>query len=51
MRKGINCALTLAGAILGSPQEFVSSGILGGFPELLKSDEFNVGHGHPLGFQ
>jgi len=37
--------------ILGSPQEFVTSGILRGFPGLLKSDIFGVGHGHALCFQ
>ena len=35
----------------GSPQEFVRSGILRGFPDLLKSDVFGVGHGHAPGFQ
>ena len=31
---------------LGSPQEFVNSGILRGFPDFLKSDIFGVGNGH-----
>ena len=35
----------------GSPQEFVRSGILRGFPGFLKSDVFGVGHGHALGLQ
>ena len=34
--------------IVGSPQEFVKSGILRGFPDLLKSDVFGVGHRHAL---
>ena len=29
----------------------VRSGILRGFPDFLKSDEFGVGHGHALGLQ
>ena len=32
----------------GSPQEFVRSGILRGFPDFLKSDVFSVGHSHAL---
>ena len=35
----------------GSPQEFVRSGILRGFPDLLKSDVFGVGYGHAPCFQ
>jgi hypothetical protein len=35
----------------GSPQEFITSGILRGFPVFLKSDVFGVGHGHAPGFQ
>ncbi len=35
----------------GSPQEFVRSGILRGFPGFLKSDIFGVGHGHAACFQ
>jgi hypothetical protein len=35
----------------GSPQEFVRSGILRGFPGLLKGDIFGIGHGHALCFQ
>jgi hypothetical protein len=35
----------------GSPQEFVRSCILRGFPGFLKSDVFGVGHGHALRFQ
>jgi hypothetical protein len=35
----------------GSPQEFVRSGILRGFPDFLKSDVFSVGHSHALRFQ
>jgi len=35
----------------GSPQEFVTSVILRGFPDLLKSDIFGVGHGHAPCFQ
>jgi hypothetical protein len=37
--------------IRGSPQEFVRSGILRGFPDFLKSDVFSVGHSHALRFQ
>jgi hypothetical protein len=37
--------------IFGSPQEFITSGILRGFPVFLKSDVFGVGHGHAPGFQ
>jgi hypothetical protein len=40
-----------AGSIFGSPQEFITSGILRGFPVFLKSDVFGVGHGHAPGFQ
>ena len=36
---------------LGSPQEFVTSGILRGFPGFLKSDIFGIGHRHTLRFQ
>jgi len=35
----------------GSPQEFVRSGILRGFLDLLKSDVFGVGGGHALCFE
>jgi len=38
-------------AFLGSPQEFVKSGILRGFRGLLKSDIFGVGDGHALCLQ
>ncbi|MGD1098538.1 MAG: hypothetical protein ABSB35_41980, partial [Bryobacteraceae bacterium] len=37
--------------IFGSPQEFVTSGILRGFPGFLKSDVFGVGHGYAPCFQ
>jgi 4-carboxymuconolactone decarboxylase len=37
--------------ISGSPQEFVGSGILRGFPGFLKSDIFGVRHGHAPCFQ
>ncbi|MGD1097858.1 MAG: hypothetical protein ABSB35_38455, partial [Bryobacteraceae bacterium] len=36
---------------IGSPQEFVTSGILRGFPGFLKSDVFGVGHGYAPCFQ
>jgi len=36
---------------VGSPQEFVTSGILRGFPGFLKSDVFGVGHGYAPCFQ
>ena len=36
---------------IGSPQEFVRSGILRGFSDLLKSDIFGVGHCHSLCLQ
>src|SRR5437764_555240 len=35
----------------GSPQDFVTSGILRGFPGFLKSEIFGVGHGHAPRFQ
>ncbi|MGD1095877.1 MAG: ATP-binding protein, partial [Bryobacteraceae bacterium] len=38
-------------SFLGSPQEFVTSGILRGFPGFLKSDVFGVGHGYAPCFQ
>ncbi|MGD1094862.1 MAG: hypothetical protein ABSB35_23070, partial [Bryobacteraceae bacterium] len=38
-------------ALYGSPQEFVTSGILRGFPGFLKSDVFGVGHGYAPCFQ
>ena len=41
----------ISGCLLGSPQEFVRSGILRGFPDFLKSDVFSVGHSHALRFQ
>jgi hypothetical protein len=40
-----------SGGKMGSPLELVISGILRGFPNLLKSDVFGVGHGHALCFQ
>ena len=38
-------------SFFGSPREFVTGGILRGFPEFLKSDILGVGHGHALCFQ
>jgi len=37
--------------LIGSPQEFVKSGILRSLPGFLKSDVFGVGHGHAACFQ
>jgi enterochelin esterase family protein len=38
-------------AFNGSPQDFVRSDILRGFPGFLKSDVFGVGHSHALRLQ
>jgi hypothetical protein len=38
-------------AIMGSPQEFVSNGILRGFLDVLKSDIFGIGNGHAASLQ
>jgi hypothetical protein len=35
----------------GSPQEFVSNGILRGFLDVLKSDIFGIGNGHAASLQ
>ena len=35
----------------GSPQDFVKAAILRGFHDSLDYDEFEVGHGQPLGLQ
>jgi transposase len=44
-------AYSVYDAFFGSPQEFVKASILCGFPHLLKSDIFSVGHDHASGFQ
>ena len=46
-----NALISVRLIFLRSPQEFVKSGILRGFPEFLKSDVFGVGDGHTLCFQ
>ena len=38
-------------ALFGSPQEFVSNGILRGFLDVLKSDIFGIGNGHAASLQ
>src|SRR5205807_1296340 len=46
-----NTGATAQVNIYGSPQEFVGSGILRGFPGFLKGDVFGVGHYHALRLQ